>query len=205
MKHRLLFTVGHSTHPVEHFINLLDWHHIDVVADVRSTPYSRYNPQYNRDELKGNLRESGISYVFMGKEFGARSDDPSCYREGRVQYAALATSEPFQSGVGRINEGVAKGHRIALMCAEKDPLECHRTILVAQTLDREGFEIAHILEDGQLETHAVLTDRLISLHKLGNGDLFMSRDEVVDSAFSRQEARIAYAAEYPSSENAVEG
>lgn len=187
-----IFTIGHSTHLVEYFIDLLDQHAITVVADVRSTPYSRFTPQFNRDELRIRLRGTGKSYVFMGRELGARSEDPSCYVEGRVQYTVLADSELFKSGISRLGEGIAKGHRIALMCAEKDPLECHRTILVARKLDSKGYEVKHILEDGQVETHAEATHRLIKLHRLGNGDLFMSSDEVAERAFKKQEARIAY-------------
>ena len=205
MMNPAIFTIGHSTHPAEHFIGLLQQHMIDVVADVRSTPYSRFNPQFNREEFRIRLRESGIFYVFMGKELGARSDDPSCYREGRVQYAALADSKLFQAGIDRLCEGVAKDHRIALMCAEKDPLECHRTILVARKLDSMGYGVNHILENGRVETQEEATDRLIKQHKLGNGDLFMCRDEVVETAFSKQEARIAYSGDASPIESAVEG
>lgn len=195
MMNPIIFTIGHSTHAIEHFIGLLDQNDIDVVADVRSTPYSRYNPQFNREELQVKLRDAGISYVFIGKELGARSEDPSCYRDGRVQYAALAKTTTFKLGIGRIRKGVESDHRIALMCAEKDPLDCHRTILVARHLENEGFEIMHILGDGQIETQIAATDRLIKQHKLGNGDLFMSREEVSECAFRKQEERISYVAD----------
>ena len=205
MTNNIIFTIGHSTHAIEYFIGLLEQNDIDVVADVRSTPYSRFTPQFNRENLRIRLRESGISYVFMGKELGARSDDPSCYREGRVQYAALAHTKLFQTGMGRLGEGVAKDHRIALMCAEKDPLDCHRTILVARMLNSMGYGVNHILENGQVETHAEATDRLIKLHKLGNGDLFMCGDEVAETAFRKQETRIAYSENTSPTEGVVEG
>src|SRR5271169_2675230 len=123
-----IFTIGHSTHTQEYFISLLSRHGITALCDVRSKPYSRVNPQFNREELQRVLREHGITYVFLGTELGARSDDPTCYENGKVQYDRLAHTELFRQGLDRVQEGVRK-YRIALMCAEKEPLECHRTIL----------------------------------------------------------------------------
>jgi uncharacterized protein (DUF488 family) len=146
-----IYTVGHSTHPQERFINLLLSHGVTAVSDVRSKPYSRVNPQFNREQLKQALRMHEISYVFLGKELGARSDDPSCYEDGKVQYDRLAKTPLFESAIKRILIGSQK-HRVALMCAEKEPLECHRTILVARHLVAAGAEVKHILADGRLES-----------------------------------------------------
>jgi uncharacterized protein (DUF488 family) len=85
-----VLTIGHSTHPIETFLGLLHQHGVTAVADVRSAPYSRFNPQFNKDALEHDLKEHGIRYVFLGRELGARSDDPSCYDKGRVQYGRLA-------------------------------------------------------------------------------------------------------------------
>src|SRR6266508_1360483 len=112
-----VYTIGHSTHSIERLIELLSRHEISVVCDVRSKPYSRMNPQFNREALKDVLRNAGIKYVFLGKELGARSEDKSCYRNGQVQYDLLAQTKLFQEGIKRIKEG-AKDYRIALMCAE---------------------------------------------------------------------------------------
>ena len=128
-----VYTIGHSTHPIERFIELLKMHSITAICDVRSAPYSRMNPQFNREPLRDTLKEAGIAYVFLGEELGARSKDLSCYRNGKVDYELLARTELFHSGLERVREG-ARTHRIALMCAEKDPLDCHRTILVARNL-----------------------------------------------------------------------
>src|SRR5258707_92198 len=124
-----IYTIGHSTHPIEQFVTLLKSVSITAVSDVRSRPYSRMNPQFNREPLKATLRAEGIKYVFLGKELGARSDDQSCYRNGQLQYDLLAGTELFRQGIERMKEG-ARSFRIALMCAEKEPLDCHRTILV---------------------------------------------------------------------------
>lgn len=187
-----IFTIGHSTHATEDFIALLSQHSIDVVADVRSMPYSRFTPQFNRESLRQTLREAGMTYVFMGQEFGARSDNIACYDNGRVQYEKLAATSEFQSGIQRIQSGLASEHRIALMCAEKDPLDCHRTILVADRLVAAGMAVTHILANGMLETQAEAVNRLISKFNLRSDDLFLSRDDVCQKALKLQEERIAY-------------
>jgi uncharacterized protein (DUF488 family) len=124
----ILYTIGHSTHSLEKFIALLKQQGITALCDVRSKPYSCMNPQFNRENLKRSLRENGIAYIFLGKELGARSEDPSYYVCGKVQYDRLARSALFQKGIIRVRSGM-RDFRLALMCAEKDPLECHRTIL----------------------------------------------------------------------------
>lgn len=191
---RTVFTIGHSNHSQEEFLRLLSLHQIDVVCDVRSAPYSRYNSQFNREVLSEALAAVGINYVFLGKELGARSDDRRCYRDGRVQYDLLARTQLFQSGLDRIQEGVQKGFRIALMCAEKEPLECHRTILVARRLQERGMEVSHIHESGESESHADALRRLAVLVGVPEADLFRSPEELEADAYSLQENRIAYEA-----------
>lgn len=186
-----VLTIGHSTHPLDRFIALLKQHGVTAVADVRSAPYSRFNPQFNRAELERNLKAVGIRYVFLGRELGARSDDPSCYDKGRVQYARLARTATFREGFERLRRGAAD-HRIVCMCAEKEPLECHRTLLVARALDAEGIEVAHIHADGRLEPHAAAMDRLLDLTGLPREDLFRSRADLVAEALARQEEAVAY-------------
>ncbi len=119
-----VLTIGHSTHAMEAFVELLQRHDVTAVADVRASPYSRFNPQFNRESLAGSLVARGITYVFLGSELGGRSDDPSCYENGRISYARLGGTPSFQNGLDRVAQGAAS-QRIALMCAEKEPLECH--------------------------------------------------------------------------------
>lgn len=189
----VVFTIGHSTQPEERFITLLRQHGVTAVADVRSTPYSRLNPQYNREDLRAVLSEAGVSYVFLGKELGARSEDKTCYHGGKVQYVLLAQTELFRQGINRVRQG-AQSFRIALMCAEKEPLECHRTILVARHLEVAGLEVRHILGDGRLENHVDTMNRLVHQLHLPDGDMFSSREEVVAEAYRLQEERVAYTA-----------
>jgi uncharacterized protein (DUF488 family) len=191
-----VFTVGHSTHGAETFVALLQQHNVTAIADVRSMPYSKLNPHFNRRFLEQRLTEKGIKYVFLGLELGARSSDPSCYENGRVQYSRLARTSLFRDGIGRIVQG-ARDYRVALMCAEKEPLECHRTLLVAHALSAMGVPINHIHADGRLESHTAAMDRLITIVKLPHSDLFRSREELVAEAVSLQEQRVAYVKESP--------
>lgn len=185
------FTIGHSTHEFARFVELLKQHHVDAVADVRSIPYSRRQPQFNREKLAAALKAHGIAYVFLGKELGARSNDPACYDNGRVQYRRLARSALFRSGLERVLNG-SQRMSIALMCAEKDPVDCHRTILVARELVRLGKVVNHILADGRLETHQVAMKRLTEQLGLSEEDLFRTPTDLEDEAYTAQEKNIAY-------------
>ncbi len=134
MQHAV-YTIGHSTHPREFFVALLLRHGIGAVGDVRSKPYSRMHPQFNREELTNYLYEAGIAYVFLGRELGGRGEDRSCYDSGKVRYERLAQTQLFREGLRRVREGT-RDRKMALMCAEKDPLDCHRGVLVARHLPR---------------------------------------------------------------------
>lgn len=188
---REVFTIGHSTHSLDAFIALLRQHRVTAVADVRSTPFSRANPQFGREALERGLKAHGIRYVFLGRELGARSADPSCYENGRVQYSRLAQTELFQKGIDRVVHGLRK-QRIALMCAEKEPLECHRTLLVARALDEHGVLVQHILADGCLESHSEAMERLLDVTGVPHQDLFRSKQDLIAEALARQQERVAY-------------
>ena len=188
----MIYTIGHSKHPINRFIALLQQHCVEALADVRSTPYSRFNPQFNKEKLQAALAAAGIRYVFLGEELGARSRDPSCYDEGgRVSYAKLSLTEAFRRGIERLLTGMQQ-HRIAIMCAEREPLECHRTILVSRELEKAGVPVTHILQDGSLEPHRQTMIRLASDLKLTSTDLFRTRDELIEDAYEMQGSRIAY-------------
>lgn len=192
-----VFTIGHSTHSEERFIGLLLQHEVTALCDVRSAPFSRINPQFNRNALEAALEQRGIVYRFLGKELGARSGDPSCYESGKVQYSRLAETDLFRYGIKRVLRGMKDGFRIALMCAEKEPLDCHRTILVARHLALRGVSISHILADGRLEIHEATLARLARLLNLPEDNMFSTREELLDTAYRKQEERIAYQAPAP--------
>ena len=160
-----LFTVGHSNHTIEVFVALLHKHEVTALVDVRSHPYSRYLPHFNQTPLKTALLNVGIQYVFLGRELGARPNDPMCYVDGKALYEKIAATELFSQGIQRLLKG-AEAYTIALMCAEKDPITCHRAILVCQHLRDLKLDINHILSNGDLETHYYLEERLLKLHNL---------------------------------------
>ncbi|HCV29682.1 MAG TPA: hypothetical protein DGO89_05225 [Microcoleaceae bacterium UBA9251] len=157
-----LFTIGHSNLSIEAFVLLLRQHGITAVADVRSHPFSRYLPHFNQSEIKASLSGAGIQYVFLGKELGARPEDLSCYDvSGKALYQRIAATPLFSEGIQRLLKGAAN-YKISLMCAEKDPITCHRTILVCHKLKDFNLQINHILSDGNLESHQDLEARLLS-------------------------------------------
>lgn len=128
-----LFTIGYSPHTYDSFLNILRKYQISALVDVRSSPYSQFKPEFNRETLKDLLKKHKIAYVFLGDYCGARVEDPTCYVNGKVDYNLVAKSQKFKEGLERIKKGMDI-FRIALMCAEKDPITCHRTILISRNL-----------------------------------------------------------------------
>ena len=191
-----VFTIGHSTHTLDEFVGLLRRHRVTAVADVRAAPYSRFNPQFKRDALADSLGALGLEYVFLGRELGGRSADPADYRDGRIDYDRLRGTERFRRGVERVVRG-AEGRRIALMCAEKEPLDCHRTLLVAPALEARNIAVAHILPDGAVEPHDATMDRLLDSLKLSREDLFRTRTQLIAEAIVRQTGRVGHVYEAP--------
>ena len=188
---RYLYTIGHSNHSIESFISLLQRHGVTALGDVRSHPYSRFVQQFSQEPLKSALAAAGIAYVFLGKELGARSMNAACYKQGRVQYDLLAKEPLFLEGIERLNQGMVR-YQIALMFAEKDPIECHRALLVARKLFEAGIPVNHILADGSLESHENMESRLLAVCKLPEGDMFKSREEFISDAYAIQGERVAY-------------
>lgn len=188
-----IYTIGHSNHSIEVFIALLQQHGMTALADVRSHPHSRYLPHFNQSALKEALLNAGIRYVFLGRELGARPEDPSCYVGGKALYEKIAATQLFSEGIERLLKG-AETYKIALMCAEKDPMTCHRTILVCRHLKQREAKIAHILPDGKLESHEHLEDRLLETYGLHQLSLFDQRslEERILEAYTRQADKIAY-------------
>jgi uncharacterized protein (DUF488 family) len=186
-----IFTVGHSTHSIEKFIQLLKQHKITAIADVRSAPYSRHLSHFNRELLQNSLKENGIQYVFLGRELGARSEDECCYVDEKVSYSLLAKTKLFQTGIDRVIDG-SQLFNIALMCAEKDPLDCHRTILVAKNLIDRGCQVVHVLASGSLESHSKSMERLLTQLDLSGDDLFRSLELTYEAAYEIQGEKIAY-------------
>jgi uncharacterized protein (DUF488 family) len=154
----VVYTVGHSNHPIERFVELLRGAGITAVADVRSVPQSRRYPQFGRVRLERSLREAGIAYVYLGVELGGRPADPTLLRDGKPDYERMAATPAFGAGLDRIVDG-ARRYRIAAMCAEREPMECHRFLLVSPHLLERGVAVQHILAGGTIEPHDVTQAR----------------------------------------------
>ncbi len=185
-----LFTIGHSTRSLDLFLEILCKHHIEAIGDVRSHPYSERMPWFSTAPLRQALAEVGIRYVYLGEELGARRSESCCYVGGRADYERIAETPTFRHGLDRLKNGL-KHYRIALMCSEKEPLDCHRTILVTRYA-KEFAEVFHILHDGSLESEAQFEERLMSLFADPGDDLFMSHEEQLESAFRRRGQEIAW-------------
>lgn len=192
----ILYTVGHSNHTVENFVALLKRYGVTCIADIRSAPYSRYCPQFNKDTLAVDLQAAGITYMFLGRELGARPEDSSCYEGGCVNFQHLAKREEFKRGLERLLAGTSK-YRIALMCAEKDPLECHRSILVCRHLKEHNLCIRHILQDGSIEDHLNTERRLVKMLKIEPTLFEPSNTErdFIEQAYDHQAQKISYQSE----------
>jgi uncharacterized protein (DUF488 family) len=160
-----LFTIGHSNHSIEAFLEMLHLHGVTALVDVRSHPYNRYLKHFCQKPLKAVLNKADIHYVFLGKELGARPNDATCYVDSKAIYENIAATTIFAEGIQRILNG-AKTYKLALMCAEKDPITCHRTILICPFLQTNGVKIDHILPNGELESHPQLEERLLDLQGL---------------------------------------
>lgn len=195
MSEQQLFTVGHSNHSIERFMELLRQHGIEVIADVRSKPASSRFPQFNRESLKASLGEAGIKYLFLGKELGARRNEREAYDGNVASYERIARLPAFKEGLDRVTSGV-NTYRVALMCAEKDPIDCHRTLLVCRHL-REALPggIQHILADGTLEPHGKTERRLLADMGVSadQNDMFADQTEPpLERAYRKRGLKIAY-------------
>ncbi len=188
-----LFTIGYSGRSIDNLIALLKQHKITVLCDVRSMPYSSRNPDFNREPLKKTLKSHHLEYVFLGEELGARPKDLSCYVDGKAIYRKIAASTLFKNGLERIKIGMQKNYVLALTCAEKDPVTCHRSILICRNLRGQGIGIRHLIDHETTETQADIEKRLISQLKL-HPDMFKDTDSnaLIERAYDVQGDRMAY-------------
>ena len=158
-----VFTIGHSNHPVEIFISLLEANGIEVLVDTRSKPYSKFASQYNCEALKSSLAAARIRYLFLGKELGGKPEGSEFYDpEGFVLYDRIAESPLFLEGLERLIDGASK-YRVAALCSEENPVSCHRRLLIAKVLAKRGVDTLHIRGDGRIQSE----DELLREEKAG--------------------------------------
>jgi len=162
----LIYTVGHSNHQIDYFKELLDAFEINCLIDVRSMPASSYNPQYNKESLSNYLNHYKINYLHFGNEFGARHTEKELLDDfGKVDFDKVRKTEFFLSGVNRLRLGLSKGFKIALMCSEAEPFDCHRFSMISYYLVRNGFDVKHILKDKSIIDNSELEKRLLKKYE----------------------------------------
>lgn len=188
----LLYSIGCSTLSLNDFIQNLKNHNISVIADVRSVPYSKTTPQFNKEELIRELRKNHILYGDFSKEFGARRTELSVYESGRVSFDKTKKLQIFSDGINRIEKGLSMGYSIALMCTEKNPLDCHRFSLVSRGIyEKSGIECEHILTSSDVIKTSQLENEM--LRKFGlEMDFFLSREDRIKDAYKLLNENIGY-------------
>lgn len=183
MKQHTIYTIGHGNRKIEDFLSILKSLDIQYLIDVRSQPYSKFNPHFNQNLLKFSIEEKGINYVFMGDAIGGRPSDKSCYDdEGRIDYEVVKTKQFFLNGIDRLKTAYNKNISIVIMCSESNPCECHRSKLIGRVLFNDKIHLKHIDEKGKLKTQ---TDVINELNK-GLPDTSLFPQEVVINSTSRK-------------------
>lgn len=195
------YSIGHSNNTADRFMAMLHAENVGAIADVRSTPFSRFCPWFSASKLKPLLEQNGIGYLSYGAALDGRPQSPDLYCDGVADYEAMARQPDFQAGLDALiaDAGQLRAHgpgngRLCLMCAERAPLDCHRCLLVARALAARGFTVGHILYDGSVEAHTAAERRLLELAAT-DGDLFATgQNERIAAAYRRRARAVAYRA-----------
>ena len=176
-----IYTIGHSNYPVEKLIDMLKTYNINTVIDIRGTPYSKYNVQYNKETIAETLKKEGFIYIYMAKELAAQRQDKNSYnKEGYSDFEKVIMEEDFLRGIERLKTGCQKGYNIALLGAMQDPIRCHRSILVGRSLRENGFNVKHILDDYTLASQEKIEEKLLSKY-------FSNRNQItIDSLLGNE-------------------
>ena len=198
-----LFSIGHSNIPADRFLATLQGAGVNALADVRSAPFSRFFPWFSQQALAARLAEAGMTYTFMGAALGGRPRDERLYRDGVADYEAMAMQAEFRDGLQRLIDTVAQS-RICLLGAEREPLDCHRCLLVTRHLAESGLSVGHILHDGTFEPHAATERRLLALYD-DDCDLFEAgQASRLAAAYRRRAKAVAFRQKSSASRRAAE-
>ena len=200
-----VFTIGHSNYPVEKLIDMLKFYKINCVIDIRGTPYSKYNIQYNKDTIKNTLIREGFVYIYMAKEFAAKRENKVSYNEeGYLDFEKVVKEEDFINGINRLKNGCEKGYKIALLGAMQDPIRCHRSILLWRELEKYGFKVNHILDDYSIKNQRYIEERILdkyfeNRHQITIDNLIgnsISKEEMINEAYRMANKEIGYRIEH---------
>ncbi len=187
-----ILTIGHSNHSLEAFLALLRGAGVTAIADVRSSPSSRHCPHFDREPLRAPLHGAGIEYVFLGHSLGGRPADPSLFVDGVADYERMAKTREFGRGIERVMDG-ARRFRVALMCIERDPLDCHRFLMVSRALKERGCPVGHVMADGTVEAMGETEQRLLEFTGVQQVELFgRSQADLLDAGYRKRARVVAY-------------
>jgi uncharacterized protein (DUF488 family) len=180
------YTIGHSNHPIEEFIQILKKIQIQCIIDVRTVPSSQYLAQFNRENIQTWFEREGIEYKYLGNLIGGRYSDPVLLDDqGSVDYQKVEQRSIFQTGIDQVCQIINSGKSVALMCSEKDPLDCHRFVLVSKALKKRGVGIDHVLFDGSIISNNDLENKLRELYK-------SRKDQDIETLYQRRNKEIAF-------------
>ena len=196
----MLYTIGHTNHSHDEFLELLRKYEITYLLDVRSTPFSQFTSQFNKDIISRFLEANGVKYFHMGKYFGARPEDKSLYtEENYLDFEKMRSSDLFRRGMNNVIQGLEEGKNIALMCTEKDPFDCHRAIMVARGFELQGIDANHILPDGTIQSQKELNERLLEKYYSDRNQISfisniseLSEEELLIDAYRKRNREIGY-------------
>jgi uncharacterized protein (DUF488 family) len=155
-----IYTIGYGNRKIEEFLELLKKYQIRYLIDIRSSPYSKYNPDFSKHRLEAHLSEYDVRYVYMGDTLGGRPSVPSCYTDGKVDYQKLSQLEFYKQGITRLRKAWEQKINVIVLCSEAKPQECHRSKLIGETLIEYGIDVAHIDENGELKTQEEVINEL---------------------------------------------
>jgi len=186
-----VFSIGHSTLNYEQFAARLNSAGVTAVADVRTSPFSRNFAHFNMDVLKDALARDGIAYVFLGKELGGRPKGEEYYTDGIADYEKMAKSDLFRNGLERVEQGARK-YRVAMMCSERNPLDCHRCLLVGRALAERGVKVSHLLSDGANVAQQEIEQQLLAMAGKQQNDMFASPAERLNDAYRERARKVAF-------------
>lgn len=195
------FTIGHSNHEMGHFLDLLRRYKINCLVDVRTSPYSKFVQQFNKEILASELRRKNFLYVYMGNKIGGKYSEPALlYPNGTVNYNKVSQRDVFRAGIENVVRNIEKSLRIALMCAEKNPFDCHRFMLVSRALSHKGVRVRHILEDGETVSNGDLENQLLQKYKSEFDQLSLFQEslppeKILDEAYRRWNQEAGFVAE----------
>ena len=181
-----IYTLGHSNYPFDKFIEILKKYDINCVVDIRSTPYSKYNTQYNKEFLHETLKNLGYTYIYMADEFGAKRKTKVSYNdEGYADFDKVILEDEFKRGIERLKVGCAKNYKIVLLGAMQEPIRCHRAILLGKELIKAGFDVKHIMHEGDLKVQSELEEQLLEKYFEDRNQLTI--DSLLGNSISRED------------------